>query len=738
MMKNKFLYLSLLGLFCLNSAHAREFRLNPTPQTYVGSTDSVSFAGGLQLQYSTMLHHSPAVHLARKLVTPVAEKSLPLYLALATDRGARKYRKLVPQHAEGYYLQVKKDGIVIVGADERGLYYGVQTLSQLMTLGKLPLATVTDYPEIPYRGVVEGFYGTPWSHEARLRQLEFYGRNKMNVYIYGPKNDPYHSTPNWRKPYPAKEAAQLKELVEKAAENDVIFYWAIHPGQDIRWNDTDRRLLLEKFESMYRLGVRAFAVFFDDISGEGTNASRQAELLNYIDDHFIRVKGDVAPLVMCPTEYNKSWSNPQGGYLTTLGTQLNQDIPIMWTGDRVIACIDQPTLDFINPLIRRKAYIWWNFPVSDYVRDHLLMGPVYGNSSDIKDGMEGFVANPMERAEASKIALYSVADYAWNPDSFDSRISWKGSIASLMPEHAAYLETFAAHHSDLGQNAHGFRREESEELKPFLEILDSCYRKDRSIAPEAFTRVSRECSKVILSADMLLASSENRTLIEEIKPWLIQFKLLGEYGRCVLSMMQNTQDKPRFNSAYEHARAIRIQMVDVDATYNQNPYQPGVKSGSRYFLPTLNSLFHTAVVYYNRAWNASLDAMADYLPYSIQSNVPQLQSLPLRRKGKKGEVSPSNEVILWPKDGCFTVVMDRQRRLTQLQLDLGELQSETDFTLSVSADGKSWKPLTLRKATDKTVLTADITGETVSRIRLLNSSGKEQRTYFHKFAFTVE
>lgn len=125
------------------------------------------------------------------------------------------------------------------------MFYGIQTLAQLLTLPKLPLVQVTDYPDLPYRGVVEGFYGTPWSQDARLRQLEFYGKNKLNVYLYGPKDDPYHSTPNWRKPYPPQEAAQLKALVDKAKENEVIFYWAIHPGQDIRWNTEDRDALMK-------------------------------------------------------------------------------------------------------------------------------------------------------------------------------------------------------------------------------------------------------------------------------------------------------------------------------------------------------------------------------------------------------------------------------------------------------------------------------------------------------------
>lgn len=304
---------------------------------------------------------------------------------------------------------------------------------------------------IRFRGVVEGFYGTPWSHEARLRQLKFYGENKMNTYIYGPKDDPYHSSPNWRLPYPEKEALQLQELVKVANENEVDFVWAIHPGQDIKWNQEDRDLLLAKFEKMYDLGVRSFAVFFDDISGEGTNPNKQAELLNYIDEKFVKAKPDVTPLVMCPTEYNKSWSNPKGNYLTTLGEKLNPSIQIMWTGDRVISDITKDGIAWINKRIKRPAYIWWNFPVSDYVRDHLLLGPVYGNDTQIADQMSGFVTNPMEHAEASKIAIYSVASYAWNPEKYDSEQTWKDAIRTILPSAAEELEFFAAHNSDLGR-----------------------------------------------------------------------------------------------------------------------------------------------------------------------------------------------------------------------------------------------------------------------------------------------
>ena len=641
----------------------------------------------------------------------------------------------VPKQAEGYYLGIEKDRIVIVGADERGAYYGVQTLAQLMTLGKLPLAEVTDYPDVPYRGVVEGFYGTPWSHEARLLQLEFYGRNKMNVYLYGPKDDPYHSTPNWRKPYPAKEASLLKELVDKANENGVIFYWAIHPGQDIKWNEEDRDLLLKKFESMYQLGVRAFAVFFDDISGEGTKAEKQAELLNYLDDHFVKVKGDVEPLVMCPTEYNKSWSNVEGGYLTTLGEKLNPSIHVMWTGDRVIACIDKPTLDWINPLIRRKAYIWWNFPVNDYVRDHLLLGPVYGNAKDIKDDMSGFVSNPMEHAESSKISLYSVADYTWNLDTYDSIRSWKHAIKDLLPQKATYLETFATHCSDLGPNGHGFRRDESVFLQPVLKVLAQDMHQT-----EALDSVLRECMLLETACDVLLADNENPALIQEMRPWLKQGKLLGEYGQCVLQMVKALDGKDAaFKTYYDRARALQTQMYELDMTENQNPYQPGVKVGSLILLPTLNQVYTQVTSAYNTQYNTHLETKAEYNPYTLTSDVPQLKTQLVRARHQYVNVSPSNEVIKWPAGAMLQIAVDQPIRFEALTMDLGTPGVASQFTLEVSRDGQEWQVVSLSQAAEKTEITASIPTDTsLKYVRLTNKSDQEIQVYFKKFSLKVQ
>lgn len=597
-MKNMVLLLCILFLCSWAEADAQGFHLQPTPQKYVGSEDSVFIPARYSLQVGATLRGSAAEQLLAGLFPDAAVTAdFSVCIGMKGDKSVRKYAARIPKQAEGYYLKIDKEGIVVAGADRRGVFYGVQTLVQLIALPKLPLVEVTDYPDVPYRGVVEGFYGVPWSREARLSQLDFYGRNKMNIYIYGPKDDPYHSSPNWRKPYPAQEAEQLKELVECARRNEVLFYWAIHPGKDIRWNTEDRDLLMEKFESMYRLGIRAFAVFFDDISGEGTSAEKQVELLNDIYHNFVKVKGDVAPLLMCPTEYNRLWTKLEGGYLATLGGKLHPDIGILWTGDKVVACIDKPTMQFVNPLLKRKAFIWWNFPVSDYVRDRLLLGAVYGNGTDIDDDISAFISNPMEHAEASKIALFSIADYAWNMDAYKSDASWRRAVRYLMPGHAAALQVFASHNSDLGGNEHDFRREESEQIRPALERLLDAYCREGKREVAAASAVTEECERMIASADLLLASDENPALIKEISPWLIQFKLLGEYGREVLCMLAAQCDgkKTELEKAASHAKVLQVLMKKIDATYNQNGFQPGVKTGSCHLKPAFDRLYQEVV-----------------------------------------------------------------------------------------------------------------------------------------------
>lgn len=675
-------------------------------------------------------------------ISPQEKSAYTIYIGEKGDKmmkgkAMKKYARLVPSRPEAYYLAADDQKLVVIGSDERGTYYGVQTLLQLLEDGRLPEVIITDYPDIPFRGVVEGFYGTPWSYADRVSQLKFYGDHKLNTYIYGPKDDPYHSSPNWRLPYPEKEAAQLSELVRIARENKVDFVWAIHPGQDIQWNDADRKLLTDKFEKMYQLGVRSFAVFFDDISGEGTDPVRQAELLNYIDDHFVKAKPDVTPLIMCPTEYNKSWSEPARGYLTTLGTKLNPSIHIMWTGDRVISDITRESLEWINPQLKRPAYIWWNFPVSDYVRDHLLMGEVYGNGSDIKDDMSGFVANPMEHAEASKIAIYCVADYAWNLEKYNSRASWEAAIRYVLPSAPEALQTFASHNSDLGQNGHRYRRVESVDIRPVADrLVAAC--KQGSYNEEDYNRMLDEFNRVVEAADLLMVNKDNPQLIAEMTPWLYQFKLLGETGAEVLAMLKACEagGQDLFVRKYNHVKALKERSFLIDQTYNQNPYQPGVKTGTLVLQPFIDALFVEATNRFNTRYGQTLSTETNYCPHKLISDLEQIKHLPLQIKTNRILISPLLEVVKWQPGQSVQIELDKSYPALAVELNLGVKNLEEWGVLEASVDGNKWEKVSL--SVRDNVYSASLNKQPVKLIRFTNKSDKQQEVYLRRFMLTIE
>ena len=736
-MKNNKIFLLGAGLLCAVTVFAQNVSLQPSPQELTVSDKTVNLPHIFQIVGENEANPH-AVEALKNLIPgkQSTKEGLRIYIGEKGDKSVRKYTRSIPKQAEGYYLCVGEKEIVLAGADERGTYYALQTLAQLIKDGKLPEVEIKDYPSVRYRGVVEGFYGTPWSHRARLSQLEFYGKNKMNTYIYGPKDDPYHSSPNWRLPYPEKEALKLQELVKVANENEVDFVWAIHPGQDIKWNQEDRDILLAKFEKMYQLGVRSFAVFFDDISGEGTNPQKQAELLNYIDKNFVQVKPDVNPLVMCPTEYNKSWSNPKGNYLTTLGEQLNPSIQIMWTGDRVVADITAESVAWINERIKRPVYIWWNFPVSDYVRDHLLLGPVYGNDTTMANEMSGFVTNPMEHAEASKIAIFSVASYAWNPAKYDADKVWADAIRAILPGAVQELECFARHNSDLGPNGHKYRREESLDIQPAAGRFLKSYLENGSYDKADFDLLQNTFQQMQESADILLTNTENKPLIEEITPWLLQFKLLAEAGEEVLRMVEKPASSSYFMQKYKHVKALQQQMFNIDQTYNQNPYQPGVKTATKVIKPLIDQTFAAAIKRYNEANGTQLDATADYMPHKLISNVEQIKHLPLQVKGNRILISPANEVVKWAAGSSVEIELDNVYPAGSMQLNFGKEDPFTWGRLEISADGKEWKTIDLSQKKDR--LTAALQKAPVKFVRFTNVSGEEQMVYLRQFVLTIE
>ncbi|MHB9130931.1 MAG: glycoside hydrolase family 20 zincin-like fold domain-containing protein [Armatimonadota bacterium] len=84
---------------------------------------------------------------------------------------------------QGYHLRITDTGVLLVGADAPGLFYGVQTLLQLLkqTGEKLPALTITDYPAFPTRGVMLDISrGKVPTLETLLELVEMFASWKIN------------------------------------------------------------------------------------------------------------------------------------------------------------------------------------------------------------------------------------------------------------------------------------------------------------------------------------------------------------------------------------------------------------------------------------------------------------------------------------------------------------------------------------------------------------------------------
>jgi hypothetical protein len=312
-------------------------------------------------------------------------------------------------------------------------------------------------------GVIEGFYGSPWSHQDRLDVLRFMGRVGLTHYYYAPKDDPYHRE-RWREPYPVEQTERLAELVATARASGVTFVYAISPGGSMVHSDSSEyRELRTKLAAIGTLGVADFALFLDDVPPTLQHARDRQAFGSLADAHAAlinRLHADLsaagATLAVTPTTYTDAWGDRD--YLRRLGELVDADVPLFWTGIDVAS--PDITADQANhwaALTARPPLVWDNYPVNDYARWRLFLGPLRHRAPDLPDASLGILANPMNEAHASMIPLATLAEYArdpvgYNPDSALGR----ATSAVYGAEIARILDPFLDIYGDYAEDTNLF------------------------------------------------------------------------------------------------------------------------------------------------------------------------------------------------------------------------------------------------------------------------------------------
>lgn len=411
----------------------------------------------------------------------------------------------------GFKLKLNPEKEVIIQAsDERGIKNGyIAFVNQIKKTDNgiyVPSIEINHEPSLKLSGVIEGFYGIPWTLEDRLDCIKFIGESYMNAYMYAPKNDIYHRD-RWRELYPDNKISEFKEILRECENYYVDFYYMIAPGKDFKFDMKDDYITLKsKLKQLIDIGINKFGVLLDDIDYFKGAGYKHAELVNDVYN-FLKINLDEFTLAMCPTEYDIDYDTP---YLKSLGENLLPDVKIFWTGNETLSHrITKEGLNKIYSILNHEIIIWDNVPVNDFESDKelLFIAPYENRSPYLCDNhLEGIVLNPMDRWEVSKFTLASFSQYAFNANSFRGRADFKKAISSVVPEDIV---------DDMYVLSQYFRNSRVSNSLPF-NLIDMLNQAD-------IEGIDKELNK-LFNATHNIKNSKQKNLLKCIMPWILQIE----------------------------------------------------------------------------------------------------------------------------------------------------------------------------------------------------------------------
>lgn len=273
-------------------------------------------------------------------------------------------------------------------------------------------------------GIIEGFYGKPWSWPARAEAVQFLASFGYRTYVYAPKGDAYLRKA-WRQSYPETSERDLASFIEFAHSIGIEVGVGLSPFEIYRaFGDPERRALGERVALFDRLGVDRLAILFDDMRGDLPRlAETQAEVV-----HWVAARTRARRLVMCPTYYSddpvldRVFGQRPDDYLADLGRLLDPTIGIYWTGPQICAeAIPRAHVERVADVLRRPIDLWDNYPVNDGQRmcKYLHLRPFSGRDAGIGGCLASHGINPMNQPVLSRIpALTLAAIYRGEPMAF--------------------------------------------------------------------------------------------------------------------------------------------------------------------------------------------------------------------------------------------------------------------------------------------------------------------------------
>ena len=266
-----------------------------------------------------------------------------------------------------------------------------------------------------YFGYIEGYYGKLLTWNNRKSIIEKLKQNRMNCYLYAPKEDIYHRF-LWRKPFDNDWVCQFKKFCKFSKKNNILILAGISPGLDFNFKSTysfnkDLKILKEKCFKLLDLGADKIVLLLDDIPNDFNKRFKKlregfehAKLCNQLNYNF---KNN---LLVVPRIYSDELINESKDYLELFLGNLDDYIPIFYTGEYIVSHKHKSKNSFINKQIKNKNILFWdNFYANDYCPHKLYTGwPKFNPKNDVLFNLTGMI-------NTDKLLIDIIGSYKTSP-----------------------------------------------------------------------------------------------------------------------------------------------------------------------------------------------------------------------------------------------------------------------------------------------------------------------------------
>ncbi len=267
----------------------------------------------------------------------------------------------------------------------------------------------------PELGIIEGFYGRPWTWAEREEAAVYLAEHGYRFYHFAPKADLYLRR-RWQELHPAEDAAGLASLSRTCRAHGMRFGVGLSPYEIYRdFNADVRDALQRKLAFLDEIGIDDLAILFDDMHGDVPElAKRQVEIA-----HWVKERSAAKRILVCPSYYSddpmldRIFGKRPHDYLEELGRSLDPAIEILWTGEEVCAReFSSAHLARVTTQLGRKPFIWDNYPVNDGPRmsQFLHLRAFTGRHAAMADYICAHGVNPASQPVLSRIPSLTLID----------------------------------------------------------------------------------------------------------------------------------------------------------------------------------------------------------------------------------------------------------------------------------------------------------------------------------------